>query len=182
VEEVSWCPTRIAPVTAGALGVEDLGVEHRLRLRVALVTRPAGLPKRRVDRGRVPGDPLAFRVAVLACRWEAVVRRISRRLVVCLMAGDAFGLPDRTWFMSGTTAPSARHADQYTGAEPDGRRRQAESAQLPTWAAAGIAKRESSRGGLTCTVSTVSMCTSLDPSVRVRCRRGMRRPSVASQS
>jgi len=120
VEEVGPCPIRIVPVTADAIWLPDLGVEDRLRSGLVLVTGQAGFRKRRVDRGRHRGNPLALRVAVLACGGEGVVRWAERCLEIGLMTRDAFGLNDRPWFMRGTTNGAAPHADQYARTDPDG--------------------------------------------------------------
>ena len=72
VEEISWWPTRILMVTAGALCLKDLGVEVRWLSRLVLVTSQAGCWKRRVERRRVGcgpvGDDMAGGAIALARR------------------------------------------------------------------------------------------------------------------
>ena len=109
----------------------------------------------------------------LSCRYSPALRAFVR-----LARGVPFGRED-------LHAEVARDqgAGRFESDRADAQVRHAHLALPATaGATAGIAKRESSSGGLTRTVSTVRRCNFFAPSVRVSWRRGMRRPSAACQS
>jgi len=90
VKEVRGRPTRILMVTAGALGLSDLGVEDRRLSRFALMARQAGCGKRRVDRGGVGRGPAADDVArrTIALSRSGLVRpRIGSEIRMTVYAG-----------------------------------------------------------------------------------------------
>jgi len=84
-------------VTEGALRLEDLGVEDRLRLWVGLMACQAGCRKRRVDGFRVGGGPVGDDVATGA------VAEACGRLMRCIrwtliaMASTAGARNRRVW-------------------------------------------------------------------------------------
>ena len=111
VQEVSLYPIGKAPMAAGALRLEDLGMKEGLLSRLVLVTRQARRRKRSVDRGRHRGDPLMFRVAVLTGRREAVVGW-SGGLAIRFVAAHALRLPYHPGLVGRATDLRAPHHRQ----------------------------------------------------------------------
>jgi len=90
VQELGLCPIRIVGVTAGALGLDDLGVEERLRSRVVSVTRHAGRRKRGMEHCRVGCGPVGgdvARGAITLARRGLVRGRVGSPICVTAEAG-----------------------------------------------------------------------------------------------
>jgi hypothetical protein len=102
VEEISLCPIRIAPMATGALRLEGLGMKGSLLSRLVFVTGHARRRKRRVDDRRPGGNPMVFRVTVLASRRQVIVRWIDRGFSFRFVAAQALRLAHHPRLVGGT--------------------------------------------------------------------------------